>query len=127
MFETGELMELLNSHGIEVDPAAWTVMEIRDSASIHGYHAHINFDPETRNIAVAMREELGNRFDVVLGRVWDEPVGPHVKSMFQIAFEPAEFAKVVPWLMVNYHGLSIFIHSRNRQRGSKITATTRSG
>ena len=85
-------------------------METRDSASIHGYHAHINFDPETRNIAVAMREELGNRFDVVLGRVWDEPVGPHVKSMFQIAFEPAEFAKVVPWLMVNHHGLSIFIH-----------------
>ena len=69
-------------------------MDAVDSGVIHGYHAHINFDPDTRDIAVAMREELGNRFDVVLGRVWDKPVGPHVKSMFQIAFEPAEFAKV---------------------------------
>ena len=56
-------------------------MDTVESAVIHGYHAHINFDPETRDIAVAMREELGSRFDVVLGRVWDKPVGPHVKSI----------------------------------------------
>ena len=85
-------------------------METVDADVINGYHAHINFDPDTRDIAVAMREELGKRFDVVLGRVWDKPVGPHVKPMFQIAFETGEFDKVVPWLMVNHNGLSIFIH-----------------
>jgi len=85
-------------------------MEAVDSGVIHGYHAHINFDPETRGTAVALREEIGKRFDVVLGRVWDEPVGPHLKPMFQVAFDPAEFSKIIPWLMVNHQGLSIFIH-----------------
>ena len=85
-------------------------MEAVDAGVIRGYHAHINFDTEVRDTAVALREEMGRRFDVVLGRVWDEPVGPHLKPMFQAAFEPREFAKLVPWLMVNHQGLSIFIH-----------------
>ncbi len=81
-----------------------------DSGVIHGYHAHVNFDPETRETAVVLREEMGKRFDVTLGRVWDKPVGPHRRPMFQIAFGPEQFAEVVPWLMVNHHGLAIFIH-----------------
>ena len=85
-------------------------MDAVDSGVIHGYHAHINFDLEVRDTAIALREEIGKRFDVVLGRVWDKPVGPHLKPMFQVAFKPDEFAKVVPWLMVNHQGLAIFIH-----------------
>lgn len=85
-------------------------MESVGSDIIYGYHAHINFDPETRDTAVALREEIGKRFDVTLGRVWDKPVGPHLKPMFQVAFKPAQFAEIVPWLMVNHHGLAIFIH-----------------
>ena len=80
------------------------------AAAIGGYHAHVYFDPDTRARGVALREEAGKRFDVVLGRVRDRPVGPHRKPMFQIAFAPAEFARLVPWLMVNHQGLSIFIH-----------------
>jgi DOPA 4,5-dioxygenase len=30
--------------------------------------------------------------------------------MFQVAFFPGEFAKVVPWLMLNREGLDILIH-----------------
>ncbi len=63
---------------------------------IYGYHAHINFDPETRETAVALREEIGRQFDVLLGRVWDKPVGPHLKPMFQVAFKPSQFAEIVP-------------------------------
>ncbi|MBT5435207.1 MAG: DOPA 4,5-dioxygenase family protein [Alphaproteobacteria bacterium] len=85
-------------------------METVGSDVIHGYHAHINFDLEVRDTAVALREEIGKQFDVILGRVWDKPIGPHLKSMFQVAFGPNEFSKFVPWLMVNHQGLAIFIH-----------------
>ncbi|MBN35585.1 MAG: 4,5-dioxygenase [Rhodospirillaceae bacterium] len=85
-------------------------MDTVESSVIFGYHAHTNFDLDVRDTAVALREEIGKRFDVTLGRVWDKPVGPHLKPMFQVAFTPEQFDKVVPWLMVNHQGLSIFIH-----------------
>ena len=85
-------------------------MESVSSDVIYNYHAHINFDLDVRDTAVALREEIGKRFDVILGRVWDMPVGPHLKPMFQVSFTPAQFTEFVPWLMVNHQGLAIFVH-----------------
>ena len=77
---------------------------------ITGYHAHIYYDEKTRDIAGEVREALDHCFDVVLGRWRDEPVGPHPVSMYQVAFDPALFDKIVPWLALNRRGLVIFIH-----------------
>ena len=44
------------------------------------------------------------------GRWRDEPVGPHPKPMFQIAFGTGLFSDIVPWLMLNRSGLSILVH-----------------
>ncbi len=85
-------------------------MHYRSRTAIDSYHAHINFDPETRDTAIDLREEIGRQFDIRLGRVHDQPVGPHPKPMFQVSFEPPLFAEFVPWLMLNSGGLSIFIH-----------------
>ena len=93
-------------------------MQPVESSITYGYHGHINFDPETRETAVALREEIGRRFDVILGRLWDMPIGPHLKPMFQVAFGPEQFGEVVPWLMVNHHGLSVFIHP---ETGDEVT------
>jgi DOPA 4,5-dioxygenase len=81
-------------------------------ASIAGYHAHIYYDEETRPVAARIREAIAARFDVGLGRWRDAPVGPHPRAMYQVAFAPEVFAGLVPWLMVNHQGLSVFIHPR---------------
>lgn len=76
---------------------------------IRGFHAHIYYDPATREAAARVREGL-SQFAVQLGRWHDEPVGPHPKSMYQVAFAPSEFGKVVPWLMLNREGLDVLVH-----------------
>lgn len=81
-----------------------------DLGAIQGYHAHIYYDAETRPIAERLREAIGNRFGVELGRWRDEPVGPHPVPMYQAAFPAAEFPRIVPWLMLNRGGLSVLVH-----------------
>ena len=78
--------------------------------AIHGYHAHIYYTPDTRENAAEVREQLDHNFSVILGRWRDEPVGPHPMSMYQIAFSPEEFSRVVPWLMINRQGLDVLVH-----------------
>ena len=84
--------------------------EFVDLSATQGYHAHIYYDAETRPIAERLREAIGNRFGVELGRWRDEPVGPHPVPMYQAAFPAAEFPRIVPWLMLNRGGLSVLVH-----------------
>ncbi len=80
------------------------------AAASQGYHAHIYFDAGSRDRAARLREALDLRFDVVLGRWRETPVGPHPRSMYQAAFAPEIFDRVVPWLMLNREGLAILVH-----------------
>ncbi|PLZ95376.1 4,5-dioxygenase [Fischerella thermalis CCMEE 5198] len=80
-----------------------------NTIKITGFHAHIYFDAPTREAAARIREGL-SAFDVRLGRWHEKPIGPHPKSMYQVAFSPEQFSKVVPWLMLNREGLDILVH-----------------
>lgn len=83
----------------------------RPLAEIASYHAHIYFDPAAeRGPALALRAAIGERFAVRLGTVWDRPVGPHSRAMYQVAFAPELFGRFVPWLMLNRRGLSVLVH-----------------
>jgi DOPA 4,5-dioxygenase len=81
-----------------------------DPGEIRGYHAHIYYDAASKPEAARLREAIGNGFEVRVGNWHDEPVGPHPVSMYQIAFPVAEFARLVPWLMLNRSGLNVLVH-----------------
>jgi DOPA 4,5-dioxygenase len=78
---------------------------------IQSYHAHIYYrNAEERRRAEHLREQIADKFLVQLGRWHDNPIGPHERAMYQIAFNPEIFAAFVPWLMLNRAGLPILLH-----------------
>jgi aromatic ring-cleaving dioxygenase len=83
-----------------------------DPAAIAEYHAHVYYDPETtRDRAERLRARVAAEFPrVTLGRWHDELVGPHTRSMYQIAFPADLLASFLPWLMLNREGLSVLVH-----------------
>ena len=81
-----------------------------DERNIRDYHAHIYYDPDTREAAKRVRAGLAANFKVQLGSWHDEPVGPHPKAMYQAIFAPSDFGAIVPWLMLNRQGLTVLVH-----------------
>jgi DOPA 4,5-dioxygenase len=77
---------------------------------ITGFHAHVYYDPDSRETAAQVRDALGAQFQVRLGRWHDRPIGPHSQAMYQVAFSTDQFDKVVPWLMLHRQGLNILVH-----------------
>jgi len=57
-----------------------------------------------------VRQGLGDCFEVQLGRWHDQLVGPHTRSMYQVAFAINQFDRLVPWLLLNRQGLAVLVH-----------------
>ena len=78
---------------------------LSDTAKIESYHAHVYYSgASSRAAAASLREALQERFEVAMGNWRDQPVGPHPLPMYQVSFAAREFARVVPWLMLNHDG-----------------------
>jgi aromatic ring-cleaving dioxygenase len=81
-----------------------------DPDRIKGYHAHIYYDAVSRPRAAELRQAVEQRFNVLMGRWHDVPVGPHPRAMYQVAFENDQFPTLAPFLMMNRMGLTILLH-----------------
>jgi DOPA 4,5-dioxygenase len=79
--------------------------------SITGYHAHVYFDAASREQAQALCDAAGRSFQLIVGRMHDKPVGPHPRGSCQLAFEPELLGRVIPWLLENRNGLTVFAHA----------------
>jgi len=83
----------------------------KDAGLIRDWHAHVYYDPErTKPRAAELRGWIEQRFPVRMGRWHDAPVGPHPGAMYQVAFAPAVFPAIVPWLALNRQGLTVLVH-----------------
>ncbi|MEP6503817.1 MAG: DOPA 4,5-dioxygenase family protein [Betaproteobacteria bacterium] len=77
----------------------------RALAAIASFHAQVYFHDEAqRERALALREQIGDRFQVT--------------PMYQVAFAIESFGKFVPWLMLNRQGLTVLVHPNTRDERS---------
>jgi len=78
--------------------------------AIETFHAHVYYDAATKPAAARIREAVEDRFEVVMGRWHDKPVGPHPMWSYQIAFDAALFGEIIPFLALRREGLTVFVH-----------------
>jgi DOPA 4,5-dioxygenase len=81
-------------------------------SAITGYHAHVYYDAATRPEAAALCALAGQTFGIKVGRMHDDPVGPHPRGSCQLTIPNEQFADVIPWLILNRHGLTVFTHAQ---------------
>ena len=78
---------------------------------ITDFHAHIYFNPDERELARDLGEDVRARFGVPMGHLHVAPVGPHPRGSCQLTIPPDSFGEVAGWLVLNRRGLTIFAHA----------------
>ena len=81
-------------------------------SEIENFHAHVYYDADTRAPALALCEAAGKQFGVKIGRMHDNPVGPHPRGSCQLTIGKEQFSTVVPWLVLNRGDLTVFTHAQ---------------
>lgn len=77
---------------------------------IKDWHAHVYFDPASRDAAWALRERIEKAFDIDMGRFHEKPVGPHPRFSYQVHFRNDQLAPLISWLTLNRGDLTVFVH-----------------
>ena len=73
------------------------------------YHAHIYFLPEQRSVAERLRQELGERPDLLfVGRMTEGKAGPHPVPQFEVHFLESAREAIVP--RIEASGLQALVH-----------------
>jgi len=73
------------------------------------YHAHVYYEPDQRAEAAALREKFIRNDNILfVGRLMDQPVGPHPIAQFEAHFLERSVPSVVA--LINASGLRALIH-----------------
>ncbi|MBX9824885.1 MAG: DOPA 4,5-dioxygenase family protein [Xanthobacteraceae bacterium] len=81
-------------------------------SEIENFHAHVYYDLPEREKALKLCEAAGKKFGVKVGRMHDNPVGPHPRGSCQLTIEKEQLAGVLPWLVLNRGKLTVFTHAQ---------------
>jgi DOPA 4,5-dioxygenase len=81
-------------------------------SAIENFHAHVYYDKPQRPEAERLCAAAGQTFGVKVGRMHDNPVGPHPRGSCQLTIPTDKFAEVVPWLVLHRGGLTVFAHAQ---------------
>jgi DOPA 4,5-dioxygenase len=81
-------------------------------SAITEYHAHVYYDAATRPQAEQLCKAAGETFGVKVGRMHDNPVGPHPRGSCQLTVKTEQLAQVLPWLVLNRGELTVFAHAQ---------------
>jgi len=84
----------------------------RRSGAIENFHAHVYYDAATRAQAEKLCTAAGKKFGVKVGRMHDDPVGPHPRGSCQLTVGNEQISEVIPWLILNRRGLTVFAHAQ---------------
>ncbi|MGH1485858.1 MAG: DOPA 4,5-dioxygenase family protein [Cellvibrionaceae bacterium] len=83
---------------------------INNAIHIKGYHAHVYYDEQTFEQAQVLCGQAGELFNVSVGHMHKQAVGPHPMWSCQLAFKTDLLSEMIPWLSTNRKGLTVFIH-----------------
>jgi DOPA 4,5-dioxygenase len=74
------------------------------------WHAHVYFDATTLEQARRLCGDCHERFAVPMGRVHEQPVGPHPDWSCQLTIDVEQLGEVLTWLALHREGLVVFCH-----------------
>ena len=80
-------------------------------SEIENFHAHVYYDVPEHAEAEKLCAAAGQKFGIKVGRMHDNPVGPHPRGSCQLTIPIDNFAEVIPWLVTHRKGLTIFTHA----------------
>ena len=81
-------------------------------SEIENFHAHVYYDQPQHAEALKLCERAGKTFGVKVGRMHDNPVGPHPRGSCQLTIETAQLSEVLPWLVLNRGKFTVFTHAQ---------------
>jgi DOPA 4,5-dioxygenase len=81
-------------------------------SEIENFHAHVYYDLPEREKALKLCEAAGKKFGVKVGRMHDNPVGPHPRGSCQLTIGNNQLSDVLPWLVLNRGKLTVFTHAQ---------------
>lgn len=79
--------------------------------NIDHFHFHIYFEKEQLDQAQNLVQKLKLFDGIEIGRVWQEPIGPHPIGSCQITVKDRDFLKMTQWFLQNRKGLDLFVHA----------------
>jgi DOPA 4,5-dioxygenase len=84
---------------------------MKDIAVINAYHAHVYYDAVSVEQAKELCEQAGAMFSLPVGYMHRQAVGPHPMWSCQLSVSVELFTQVIPWLVLNRNGLTVFVHA----------------